>query len=89
MTVKPTNGLRKDMTTKSTILNQLVRLGEPAGIANRAILKLDSMDHAISIEEVVTSNGFVKWVCAILNVDVTHSKMRSAKGYPKYRSSIV
>jgi hypothetical protein len=60
-------------------LNKPARLGEPAGIASRAILELDSVNHAVSIEEVVAGDGFMKWVRAVPNVDASYAVWDSAR----------
>lgn len=54
-------------------MNKTVCFSETTRIADRAFVEFDCMNHAVSVEEMVAGDRFVKWVGSVSDVDALNA----------------
>lgn len=72
MSVQFTDGFGKDRPAELPLLNQPLRLREPAGIADRAVFDGNRMDHPVPIEEMVPAHWLKQRVSPVPDVHTSN-----------------
>lgn len=67
------DSFREDRSTERPLLDEPVRIGEPAGVAGGAVVEFDGVDHAVAVEEVVAGYRLVMGVGAVPDVDAVNA----------------
>jgi hypothetical protein len=68
-----TYGLGKDRAAEFLLLDEPLRLGEPASVAGGAVIDADGVNHAVAVEEVVPSDGIEQRVGSIAEVNAVNA----------------
>jgi hypothetical protein len=68
-----TYGLGKHRAAEFSLLDQPLRLGEPASVAGGAAIDLDGVNHPVAVEEVVPSDGFEQRVGSVAEVNAVNA----------------
>lgn len=71
--VEFTDGFGEHVAAEAFFLGEALGFGEAAGVAGGAGVEFDGVDHAVSVEEVVPSDGLVEWVRAVADVDALNA----------------
>lgn len=66
------DGFGENGPAQGFFLGQTLGFGEAASVADGAVLESDGVDHAVTVEEVVSCCGFVEGVCAVADVDAVN-----------------